>query len=183
MQESSTDGVQRAVDGPRRLVVMRHAKAAVTAPSDHERPLAPQGRAAADEAGRWLGEQGVVPDVALVSDALRTRETWDGVAGGAGWDCAADFSAALYAAEADSALDLIRETDASATTLVVIGHNPTMAYLAELVDDGEGPADVTTGMLTRGFPTCALAVFAVEGAWRDLAPGGGRLQAFHVGEA
>ena len=50
------------------------------------------------------------------------------------------------------------------TTLVVIGHNPTMAYLAELIDDGEGDADATTGLVTRGFPTSALAVFTVDGA-------------------
>jgi phosphohistidine phosphatase len=42
--------------------------------------------------------------------------------------------------------------------------------------------EATTVMLTRGFPTSALAVFAVVGEWSDLGPGGGRLEAFHVGE-
>ena len=88
---------------------------------------------------------------------------------------------ALYAAGSDSAFDLLRETDADASTLVVIGHNPTMAFVAELVDDGEGDDDATTGMVTRGFPTSALAVFSVDCPWSDLGPGTGRLEAFHVG--
>lgn len=181
MQEPGADTGPGA---PRRLVVMRHAKAEATAPSDHERALAARGKDDAEAAGRWLGEQGITADRALVSDATRTRQTWSQVATGAGWDeDVADFSEALYAAGSDTAFDLLRETDADVTTLVVVGHNPTMAYVAELVDDGDGDDDATTGMLTRGFPTSALAVFAVDGPWSELGPGTGRLEAFHVGGA
>lgn len=181
MQQSGAD---RGSTAGRRLVIMRHAKAEATAPSDHERALAPRGSADAEAAGRWLAEQGIAPDLALVSDALRTRQTWAQVAAGAGWDeSAADFSEALYAAGSDSAFDLLRETDAEVTTLVVIGHNPTMAYVAELVEDGEGDDDAATAMFTRGFPTSALAVFTVAGPWSDVGPGTGRLEAFHVGGA
>ena len=165
----------------RRLVVMRHAKAVATAPSDHERGLAPRGRADAQQVGQWLREREIEPDAALVSDALRTRETWEHVTDAAGWDVEAGFSAALYAAGADSAFDLIREVDADVRTLVVVGHNPTMAYIAELIDDGEGDVEATTGLVTRGFPTSALAVFAVEVGWTDLGPGTGRIEAFHPG--
>ncbi|MCF6379476.1 histidine phosphatase family protein [Nocardioides KLBMP 9356] len=163
---------------------MRHAKAEATAPSDHERALAARGEEDAQAAGRWLAEQGIAPDRALVSDALRTRQTWAQVAAGAGWDDEiAQFSEALYAAGADSTFDLLRETAADVSTLVVVGHNPTMAYVAELIDDGEGDDDATTGMVTRGFPTAALAVFTVDGPWTHLGPGTGRLDAFHVGGA
>jgi len=163
---------------------MRHSKAEPTAPSDHERALAARGKDDAAAAGRWLAEQGITPDVALVSDALRTRQTWAQVAGGAGWDeDVAAFSEPLYAAGSDSAFDLLRETDPDATTLVVVGHNPTMAYVAELIDDGEGDGDAITAMVTRGFPTSALVVFTGDAAWADLGPGTGRVEAFHVGGA
>lgn len=174
MQQSTSGAV-------RRLVVMRHSRAVATAPSDHERALAPRGHADAEEAGRWLASQGVVPDAALVSDALRTRETWADVARGAGWELEPDFVAALYAAGPDAAVDLVRETAPDVRTLVVLGHNPTMAYVAELLDDGDGDPDATTELITRGFPTSALAVFAVAGPWAELTPGAGRLEAFHVG--
>jgi phosphohistidine phosphatase len=179
MQQSGRDATG---ERPRRLVVMRHAKAESTAPSDHERALADRGRADAEEVGRWLHAQGVRPDAALVSDALRTVETWEQVASGAGWDCPTDFSGGLYAAGADSAFDLIRDTDDAVGCLVVIGHNPTMAYLAELIDDGEGDPDATTGLVTRGFPTSALALFTVAVPWSELGSGTGRLEAFHVGD-
>ena len=42
--------------------------------------------------------------------------------------------------------------------------------------------EATSFMLTRGFPTSALAVFVVAGEWADLGPGSGRLEAFHVGD-
>lgn len=170
-----------ARDALRRLVVVRHAKAEPTAPSDHGRALAARGRADAEEAGRWLRDAGIDPDAALVSDALRTLQTWEHLAEAAGWGLEPELSAGLYAAGADSTFDLLRETDPGVTTLVVIGHNPTMASVAELVDDGEGDMEATTLMLTRGFPTTALAVFVVTGEWQDLGPGGGRLEAYHVG--
>ena len=179
MQESGRD---RPGEAPRRLVVVRHAKAEPTAPSDHGRALATRGRADGTEAGRWLRATGIDPDAALVSDALRTQQTWEHLAEAAGWGLEPDLSANLYAAGAASAFDLLRETDPDVTTLVVIGHNPTMAYVAELIDDGEGAVEATSFMLTRGFPTSALAVFVVAGEWADLGPGSGRLEAFHVGD-
>jgi phosphohistidine phosphatase len=168
----------------RRLVVMRHAKAEHSASTDHVRALAERGLGDAEAAGRWMRDRGVEPDAALVSDALRTRQTWQQVAAGAGWDEGIVLlSEALYAAGTDSAFDLLREVAGDVRTLVVIGHNPTMASLAELVDDGEGDTEATTAMLTRGFPTAAVAVFTVEADWADLGPGAARLDAFHVGSA
>jgi phosphohistidine phosphatase len=165
----------------RTLVVMRHSKAEPGGQSDHERALADRGRGDAAEAGRWLQRQGIVVDAALVSDALRTRETWAELATGAEWDVDPDFSSALYAAGPDSTFDLIRETPADVQSLVVVGHNPTMAYLAELIDDGEGDDDAITELVTRGFPTSALVVFSVAGPWSDLGPGSGVVRLFHVG--
>ena len=179
MQESVRDASDA---GRRRLVVMRHAKAEHSATTDHARALADRGLGDAEAAGRWMRDHGIEPDAALVSDAFRTQQTWEQVAAGAGWDDAiAVLSDALYAAGTDSAFDLVRDTASHVRTLVVIGHNPTMGSLAELVDDGEGDMEATTTMLTRGFPTSAVAVFLVEGDWVDLGPGTARLSAFHVG--
>jgi phosphohistidine phosphatase len=180
MQESMQEPVS---DVRRGLVLMRHAKAQPTAPSDHDRALATRGLADAEQAGRWLREQGIDPDGALVSDAVRAQQTFEQVAAGAAWDLEPELSAGLYDAGPDTAFDLIRQTDPDVATLVVIGHNPTMAYLAELVDSGDGDAEATTGMLTRGFPTSALAVFTVLGDWSGVGPGTGRLEAFYAGDA
>jgi phosphohistidine phosphatase len=160
------------------LVVVRHAKAEQVAATDLERELTDQGRADAAAAGKWLAAAGVPPDHALVSAATRAVQTWEALAGGAGWSLNADLDPGLYSAGPDTALDLVREVDEGYGTVVLVGHNPTMAVLAQLLDDGEGDVEAGNAMAT-GFPPSAVAVFEVAGEWADLEVA--RLTGFHVG--
>jgi phosphohistidine phosphatase len=59
-------------------------------------------------------------------------------------------------------------------SLMLIGHNPGIEELAlSLAGSGdELPA------MRRKYPTAALATLAVDGPWRDLAPGGAELTDF-----
>jgi phosphohistidine phosphatase len=166
----------------RRLVVVRHAKAEQSADTDHARRLLDRGRADATAAGHWLADQGLVADHALVSAAPRAQETWSALASGAGWDLEPSLDEGLYAAGPETALDLIRGVPADTGVLVVVGHNPTMAHLAQLLDDGEGDPAAADAMAS-GFPTSAVAVFEYDGAWADLELTSARLVAFHVGRA
>jgi phosphohistidine phosphatase len=166
----------------RRLVVVRHSKAEQSGDTDHARRLLDRGRDDAEAAGRWLAGQGVVPDHALVSAAARALETWTALASGAGWNLEPSVDEGLYTAGTDTALDLLRGSPADARVVVVVGHNPTMAHLAQLLDDGEGDAEASTAMAS-GFPTSAVAVFEYDGAWADLELTSARLVAFHVGRA
>lgn len=160
---------------------MRHAQAETVAPSDHERPLAHRGVVAAGEAGEWLRGRGIVPDHALVSAAQRTRETWDAAAAAAGWELEPEVEPALYAAGADSVMDLLRSIPADARCVVVVGHNPTVSYVAQLMTDGQGDAAALDEM-ARGFPPGASALFEVTEEWSSLAFGDGRLVGFHIGK-
>jgi phosphohistidine phosphatase len=164
----------------RTIALMRHAKAEQGGRTDFERVLTERGRADAAEAGAWLTAQGFAPDHALVSAAARTRETWTSLADGAGWSLEAEYDRGLYSAEPATAMDLISLVDDAVASLVVIGHNPTMAYLAQLLGDGEGEPALE-GELLAGFPTSATAVFAYDGAWAELAEGAARLVGYHVG--
>ncbi len=62
-----------------RLILMRHAKSswANVSQADFDRPLNERGRQAAPLMGRWLDEQGLIPDLILCSTARRTQETCD----------------------------------------------------------------------------------------------------------
>jgi phosphohistidine phosphatase len=159
---------------------MRHAKAEPSGATDVERELAVRGHRDAEEAGRWLADSGLVPDGALVSAARRTAETWQSLARGGSFEVTPSYSEALYAAGPETALDLVRETADEVSCLVVIGHNPTMAYLAQLLDDGSGDEQAGREM-AAGFPTGALARFEVEGDWGDLDLASARLVGYHVG--
>ena len=164
----------------RLLVVMRHAKAEQHGPTDFDRALADRGHTDAVEAGGWLAAEGLEPGHALVSAALRTRETWAALARGGGWSLSPELDRGLYSAEPATAMDLLRRVDDGVRQLVVIGHNPTMAYLAQLLGDGEAPEGLERELMA-GFPTSAVAVFRHDGSWRDLDEGVARLVAYHVG--
>ena len=167
----------------RRLVVVRHAEAEQDGPTDFDRPLAERGHQDAAALGGWLAAYGVSPDHALVSAAVRARDTWTAIADRAGWDRDAEHDRGLYAADPDTALDLLRAVHDGARTLVVVGHNPTMASLAHLLDDGEGDPEAVAEMTAGGYPTAAATVLAYDGPWADLAEGRARVEAFHVGRA
>jgi phosphohistidine phosphatase len=162
----------------RLIVVMRHAKAEQLGPTDLERELSPRGREDAAASGSWLAEQQITPDHVLVSAAVRTRQTWETVAKAAGWSLEPNFDQGLYAAGPDTTFDLVRDTPDEARALLVIGHNPTIAVVAQLLDDGSGD-EAADEEMTAGFPTSAVAVFEYDGAWPDLEPASARLTAFH----
>lgn len=161
---------------------MRHAKAEPAGATDAERELAPSGLADAAAAGEWLRGRGLVPDCAVVSAATRTRQTWSALAQAADWAVEPTFDRGLYAAGPDTALDLLRDLDDACSTVVLLGHNPTMASLAQLLDDGEGDVEAGNAMAV-GFPTAALALFDVHGAWADLGAGAATVTGFHVARA
>ncbi|MEI9417788.1 histidine phosphatase family protein [Mesorhizobium sp. Cs1321R2N1] len=62
----------------KQLLLLRHAKSSWDDPDldDFDRPLAERGLKAARLIGRELAARDWLPDLALVSPALRTRDTW-----------------------------------------------------------------------------------------------------------
>ena len=61
----------------KRLILMRHGKAERSSPGgDVERALTGRGRADALLMGRLLVDEGLVPDIGVVSAARRTQQTW-----------------------------------------------------------------------------------------------------------
>ena len=66
----------------RRLILMRHAKSswADDDAADIDRVLNCRGRKSCKAVGRWLRDEGQIPDQVLCSSAARTRETWDRIA-------------------------------------------------------------------------------------------------------
>jgi phosphohistidine phosphatase len=163
------------------LVILRHGKAEAFAAEDHLRRLTDSGRRASLAVGQWLAEQDVVPTHAFVSSAGRARATWEAVVEGSGSVADARIEDAVYTADVDSALDLLRTAPAGARTVAFVGHNPTAASLAHLLDDGNPEPDAFRDM-ARGFPPGALAVLEVAAPWAELDAATGHLVAFHVGK-
>ena len=167
-------------DAGRKLVLFRHAKSDWPDVADHDRPLAKRGRRDAPAVGRWLGASGYVPDAVVCSTAQRARETWElasaglaAVAPGRSRVPVVRYEPRVYEATVLGLLMLVREFDAAWRTAVIVGHNPGMAELtAGLADPSSDPPSA--------FPTAAVAVLAVPGAWADTAPGEASLVAFAI---
>jgi phosphohistidine phosphatase len=130
-----------ASDPTRRLILLRHAKSDWPDVPDHDRPLAKRGRRDAPRIGRWLHEHGYQPDVVVVSDAARTRQTWDLVAPELGGSPAVRFEPRAYAASALTLLYLAQELPERYRTALLISHNPGLSELAtSLAAPPEGPS-------------------------------------------
>jgi phosphohistidine phosphatase len=171
-----------AVTDRRRLIVMRHAKAEPFAPSDHARALTDKGLASARDAGAHVRDTGVTPDYAVVSSAVRTRQTWDALVETAGiTGCEVSFDDAVFTGSAEVALEVLQAVPEDADTVLFLGHNPTAAFLAHYLDDGEGDPDAVSEML-HGFPPGAVAVLEVTVPWSDLGSETGTVTDFYVGQ-
>ena len=161
----------------RRLMLLRHAKAVPQgALKDENRPLAERGRTDTPKIAKFAASRRLVPDLALVSSAIRTRETWELFASRLPAQPALRIEPRLYAAAADRMLSLMRETPADVRTLLLVGHNPGLEDLARaLTGSGETDALIRFG---GTMPTASLAVIDVSGHWANVQPRTGRLEFF-----
>ncbi|MCX4397509.1 MULTISPECIES: histidine phosphatase family protein [unclassified Streptomyces] len=163
-----------SVDTPRRIVLLRHAKAEWSQDSDHERPLAERGRKDAPVAGRKLADSGIALDLALCSTAARTRETWKLAVHEMPQRPRTVYEDRLYEASLGELIALINETPDDVHNLLVIGHNPGMHAAADaLSESSEG--DALSRMTRGGFPTAAFAVVEFTGSWKGVEHGVGKL--------
>jgi len=151
----------------RQLLVLRHAKSSWNDPAlaDFDRPLGPRGLKTAPLMGRELARRGWLPDLALVSPSLRTRDTWRLVAAELPKSVPTEFTEALYEASADDILALVRQVDAA--NLIVVGHNPGLQDFASRLAGAGSDADASRKIKAK-FPTAALARFTVEADWANL---------------
>jgi phosphohistidine phosphatase len=167
----------------RRLMLLRHAKTEIDAPSgrDQDRRLDDRGRKDAAGIGGWIGRHPPFPDSVLVSPAARAKETWE-----IAWEAMKDqvpapkleFLPELYGADPTRLLQTIRLASATqAQRLMLVGHNPGLHELA-LALAGSGDT-ATHNALADNLPTSGLAVleFATDD-WNDVAFRRGRLVRF-----
>lgn len=153
----------------KRLILTRHAKSSWDDPTmpDHDRPLNERGKAAAADLGQWLASRGYVPDQVLCSDALRTRNTFSGMAPALPGTPILELKPALYHAGPDVMMAVLRH--ASANTVMIIGHNPGIAEFAHRLVAMTPPSPEFTR-----YPTGATLVvdFLLE-SWSEAAFGQG----------
>lgn len=162
-------------NGHCRLILTRHAKSDWDDPTvpDHDRPLNARGRRTARALGDWLASRGHHPEEVLCSDSRRTVETWELVEG-AVFETrpAVRTDRRLYLAAPETMLEVLRT--ASAPTVMMIGHNPGIAALAQRL-----PARPPLDPEFRRYPTGATLVVDFQADdWSQVAEGQGSVLDF-----
>ena len=145
----------------RTLFLVRHAKSSrddVTLP-DKERPLADRGKRDAPLMGKRLVKRQVKPDLILSSPARRALSTAGIIAKELNYraeDIVVDER--LYATDADMLLGVIGELSDKLTCVMLFGHKPEFADLAQRLSN-------ESALMT----TCAVAQFTFEStSWSSI---------------
>ncbi len=147
----------------REIVVVRHAKteSVSRAGDDFSRTLTSVGERDGEAIGKFLKEQGIKPDLMLVSSAKRTRRTAKILA--TALDITPEhikYEDKLYLAT-DSAIETeVMTVPNNIATLVVVGHNPGITDFVNGISK-----DFVLGHL----PTCGVVAAKFEAdTWADF---------------
>ena len=107
----------------------------------------------------FLKDMDLKIDKVLCSNALRAKETFDLTA-----DCfnfeidKATYTDKLYFGDTTNIIKDLKELDESLKNILIVGHNPTLHYLVELL----------TNKTIDRFTTCNLAIISHDGEWISL---------------
>lgn len=147
---------------PKTLYLMRHAKSSwsVMSQNDMARPLNERGLRDTPEMGRRLRGRNVRPDIILCSPAQRTRQTADLISQEMDLDPGTlQFNDPIYEASTDTLLQLIRSLPDQCQSAMIIGHNPSIGWLANALSD--------VGL--ERMPTCAIATLEMDtNRWAEV---------------
>jgi phosphohistidine phosphatase len=164
-----------------KLLLLRHAKSSWGNPDldDHDRPLNRRGERGARRMGAHLAEHRARPTLVLCSSALRTVQTLERVVAELAEEPERSIEPGLYLASAATLLERIRDVGPEHAEILVIGHNPG---IAELADGLAGQGDLANReRMQRKYPTGGLAELVFPGSdWREARPGAGRLESFRT---
>jgi phosphohistidine phosphatase len=140
----------------RSLILIRHTKSNWTDLSlpDFDRPIKKDRIEDAKNMAAQLKSLDVEPDLIICSPAKRTRQTAEYFCDKLKYDEKdIQFDKRIYESTPEDILQVIRETDSKVKTLVVIGHNPSLTYLANMFAENSIEEIPTTGVVWLEFNT------------------------------
>jgi phosphohistidine phosphatase len=153
---------------PNRLLVLRHAKSSWNNShlEDHDRPLAPRGRRAAEALADHMATIDPPPTLVLCSPARRTRDTLEPVRERFPDSTEILVEDGLYGATAPELLARLRQIPPDTRRVLLVGHNPGLEDLVRGIGRDGDPALIAR--VRAKFPTGALATLAFDGPWAGL---------------
>ena len=155
----------------RELMLLRHAKSNWKKDdlTDIERPLSDKGKKNAAKLGKWLLQHNLMPDLILVSPAVRAQQTLKRICN----ECPASAITvdSLYLADIPQLKQVLADAP-FAERIMLIGNNPGLESLYNML------VTETPESHVQLFPTCAMAHLILPSDWKNLEEGDGKLQQF-----
>ncbi|MFN3316439.1 MAG: SixA phosphatase family protein [Raineya sp.] len=142
----------------KKIYILRHAEA-VSGYDDFNRQLSANGYRQATALGKTLAEEKHQIDEVLTSAAIRTLTTAHIVAEQINLDSKQiQAHQELYNATVRVWLQKIQEVDENTKNLMLVGHNPHISYLVELL----------SGEAFDGLGTAHLALLETDKKWQNI---------------
>ena len=145
------------------LYVVRHAQAVDHSLriDDFSRGLTEQGRLEAIEIGNYLFQQKTQLQEIISSSAQRTSSTASILAERLSFDLKKiEFKDEMYQASVKLLLDIISNLSDDLTSVMLVGHNPTISQLVDYLSMEEE---------IENFPTCTVAALQFElESWKKI---------------
>lgn len=158
------------------LYLMRHAEASAKGArqDDKLRELTPSGVKDSLRAGAWFLDHNTRWDMLVSSSALRAEQTARMVAEGMKLDTPRLLlEDVLYDASVRQFLDYVNNIDDACNEVLIVGHNPSISYLAEYLTK----ADI------GDMPTAAVAVIKFDvPSWKQVSENTGALESYVTAE-
>lgn len=140
---------------PKTLFLVRHAKSSWIQPGllDFDRTLNLRGQQDAPEMGRRLKEKNVVPQIVLCSPARRAVQTLDLMNKVMNIPSDSIFmQKRIYEASPETLLNLIQHLDDAYDSAMLVGHNPSMTWLASQLSNS----------YIQNLPTCSIVTITLD---------------------
>jgi phosphohistidine phosphatase len=150
------------------LYLLRHAEAMEKQPgqTDKERELSTTGLQNATRMGIFLKGEAFLPEIILSSSANRTLQTASLVAEQLKYDTQKIHeNPEIYEASTRTLLVVINQLRDQWNTVLLVGHNPSITYLAEYVTGAEIGHISTCGLVHIRFPLSS---------WEEVTAGNGQ---------
>ena len=155
----------------KKLFLIRHAKSSWEDSSlnDFERPLNDKGNNSANLMGNWLKNQSIIPNLIYSSTAIRAKSTAQIISKILETESIISYFDELYDCELKAILETIKQTEESAETIFLVGHNPELNDFASFIVGFD-----------EHLPTCGIIEiwFDVQ-KWDDISKKNSKYKSFN----
>ena len=145
----------------KQIYLLRHAQSDWKSSNqkDFDRPLTRKGIEEANKISCYCKSHSILVDKIFCSTAERTKQTFDICSDGLNYPIAeAVYTDELYFAGPGEIVKLIQSLSEFISSVLIIGHNPSMQMYIEAISENSHIK----------YSTCGLAEILVESSWKDL---------------